>query len=230
MTAMAANSARALVASLLLAACSTPPEEIEDVSVTTGEEALTLLMEGNDRFVSGHLHHDHQSQARRARLSGGQHPFGIVLGCADSRVSPEIIFDVGLGDLFVIRVAGNVVGEDEAGSIQYSIAHLHTPVVIVLGHEGCGAVTAAIEAVHDEDLHELEHLLSVVAPAVRGIDPDLPLKERVHLGVEANVHQSVGKLLAIQERLDLPRPRSIIVGAVYDLETGRVRLLDSRLN
>jgi len=210
---------------LLLAACSAPAAEVEDVHVRGGEEALALLLEGNQRFASGHLRHDHQSQARRARLSDAQDPFGIVLGCADSRVPPEIVFDVGLGDLFVIRVAGNVVAEDEAGSIEYSIAHLGTPLVLVLGHEGCGAVTAALKA-HDEEPEELQDLLELIAPAVAGIDPDLPQAERVHIGVEANVRQSVAQLRAIQQRLDEPEPHSLVVGAVYELETGRIRLLD----
>ena len=212
----------------LLGACAGAPDaaSIEDVEVGSGEEALALLVEGNKRFVAGRPRHSHESMARRAKLSGGQDPYAIVLGCADSRVPPELLFDAGLGDLFVIRVAGNVVGEDEAGSIEYSIEHLGTLLVVVLGHESCGAVTAALSAGHEKEIAELAHLLSVIAPALRDIDPKLPHKEKVMLGVEANVRQSMKRLTSIQDRINTPEARAIVVGAVYDLDTGRVRILD----
>jgi carbonic anhydrase len=200
--------------------------EGEDLRPSSGEEALEWLMAGNHRFWDGHPRHDHESMRRVAMLSEGQHPFAIVLGCADSRVSPELVFDHGLGDLFVIRVAGNVVSEDEAGSIEYALAHLHVPLVVVLGHEKCGAVTAAL-SVHDQEPRELIALLRRVLSALEGIDPSLPLEERIHLGVEANVRQSVGQLRAIQDRIGRPEPeRALIVGAVYELETGKARVLE----
>ena len=211
---------------IVLASCATPPDPVGDIEVRDGEHALELLLEGNARFVACRPRHGHESLMRRARLEGGQHPFGIVLGCADSRVPPELVFDVGLGDLFVIRVAGNVVGVDESGSIEYAITHLGTPLVMVLGHESCGAVTAALAAVEDEP-EELRHLLGTIAPGLSGIAPSLPHEQRVQLGVEANVRQSQRQLAAIQEREDLPASeRALIVGAVYELETGRVRVLD----
>ena len=200
--------------------------EAEDLRPANGEEALDWLVAGNHRFWDGHPRNDHETMRRVATLTGGQHPFGIVLGCADSRVSPEVVLDHGLGDLFVIRVAGNVVSDDEAGSIEYAIVHLHVPLVMVLGHEGCGAVTAALSA-HDEEPKELVTLLRRIAPALEEIDPVLPLEERIRLGVEANVRQSVSQLRAIQNRLELPEgERSLIVGAIYDLETGKVRVLE----
>jgi len=219
--------ARALscFAAVLFGACAASPQELEDIQVRDGQEALTLLLEGNRRFVEGHPRHGHESLARRAQLATDQHPYAIVLGCADSRVPPELVFDAGLGDLFVIRIAGNVVGEDEAGSIEYSIAHLNTQLVLVLGHEGCGAVTAALGEV-DGEIVELRHLLTVVAAALTDIDPELPRAERVHLGVEANVRQSVEQLRVIQDRVHMPEPRALIVGAVYELDTGRVRILE----
>jgi len=161
-----------------------------------------------------------------AMLSEGQHPFGIVLGCADSRVAPELVFDHGLGDLFVIRVAGNVVAEDEAGSIEYALQHLGVPLLVVLGHDNCGAVTAALGA-HEDEPGELVSLLRRILPALGGIDPSLPMQERIRLGVEANVRQSVAQLRAIQDRLgQSAAERTLIVGAVYDLETGRVRAVE----
>jgi carbonic anhydrase len=199
--------------------------EKEDLHPANGEEALEWLMAGNHRFWDGHPRHDHESMRRVAMLSDGQHPFAIVLGCADSRVSPELVFDHGLGDLFVIRVAGNVVAEDEAGSIEYALLHLRVPLIVVLGHEGCGAITAALGA-YDEEPVELVTLLRRIIPAVQGIDPSLPLEERIHLGVEANVRHSVAQLQAIQDRLEQPQEvRTLIVGAVYEIETGKIRVL-----
>ena len=200
--------------------------ESQDLHPATGEEALAWLMAGNHRFWDGHPRHDHESMRRAAMLTEGQHPFAIVLGCADSRVSPELVFDHGLGDLFVIRVAGNVVAEDEAGSIEYALAHLDVPLVVVLGHEGCGAVTAAL-GTFDEEPSELITLLRRIRPAVQHIEPTLPREERIHRGVEANVNQSMAQLRAIQERVARPvEERALLVGAVYELETGKVRLLE----
>ena len=225
-------------AAVLLASCtSSPPEpnpepertvdeQAPDRMPDNGKQALQWLLEGNRRFVEGRPRHDFQSQRRRMMLTEGQHPFGVVLGCSDSRVPPELIFDFGLGDLFVIRVAGNVVADDEAGSIEYALAHLDVPLVLVLGHEGCGAVTAALGMVEGE-AKELDGLLQQIAPAVADIDPSLPGKTRLRLGVEANVRQSVRKLLEIAERERRPHEeRALVVGAVYELDTGRVRVLD----
>jgi carbonic anhydrase len=201
--------------------------EHEDLQPKNGQQALEWLMAGNHRFWDGHPRHDHESMRRIAMLNEGQHPFGIVLGCADSRVPPELIFDHGLGDLFVIRVAGNVVAEDEAGSIEYALVHLHVPLLVVLGHEDCGAVTAALSA-HEDEPRELVTLLRRIVPAVEDIDPSLPMEERIRLGVEANVRQSVARLRAIQDRIHQPESeKTLIVGAIYELGTGKVRILES---
>lgn len=230
-----------LIASTL--ACSTVPEdpnpvddpepkmrEDQDLVPRDGEEALDWLMAGNHRFWDGHPRHSHESMRRAAMLQEAQHPFAVVLGCADSRVSPELLLDHGLGNLFVIRVAGNVVADDEAGSIEYAVLHLDVPLVLVLGHEGCGAVTAAMHASDDEPA-ELRTLIRRINPALNGIPPHLPEKEQIHLGVEANVRQSVRQLrriLAIAQASEKERPkkRTLVVGGVYELSTGRVRLLD----
>jgi carbonic anhydrase len=201
-------------------------EEARDRMPEDGHQALKWLLEGNRRFAEGRPRHDFESQRRRMMLTEGQHPFGVILGCSDSRVPPELIFDFGLGDLFVIRVAGNVVADDEAASIEYAIVHLDVRLVLVVGHEGCGAVTAALGATEGE-AKELQGLLKQIHPAVADIDPDLPDDSRVHLGVEANVRQSVRKLLEIAERESLPDDeRALVVGAVYELDTGLVRVLD----
>ena len=125
----------------------------------TADESLARLMEGNKRFVKRKAQHPDQSLAHLREIEPGQHPFAIVLGCSDSRVSPEVVFDQGLGDLFVIRVAGNVTDDAVVGSVEYAVEHLKTPLVVVLGHQGCGAVQAAVSA-----SQEANHTHSFVAP------------------------------------------------------------------
>jgi carbonic anhydrase len=186
-------------------------------------------VKGNERFVAGTPLHIHQSVARRKELLAEQHPFATVLGCSDSRVPAELLFDQGLGDLFVVRVAGNVVAPDDLGSIEYAVNHLHTPLVLVLGHEGCGAVTAALEteAARIKEAKEIQGLLALILPALKGIDPKLSLAERIHRGVESNVRWSMQQLQnapALKEKISGGQLK--IVGGVYELETGKVRLLN----
>ena len=116
----------------------------EPAAAISADDALAQLVEGNRRFVSGEVARPHQSAARRAELAKGQAPVAIVLTCSDSRVAPELYFDQGLGDLFVIRNAGNVLDDHVLGSIEYAVEHLHVPLLIVIGHEKCGAVSAAV--------------------------------------------------------------------------------------
>jgi carbonic anhydrase len=192
------------------------------------EQALARLTEGNQRFVAGTPVRPHQGREWRAGLVAGQHPIAAVLGCSDSRAPVEELFDQGFGDLFVIRVAGNVASEDERGSIEYAVAHLGVPLVLVLGHEGCGAVTAALspESERQHEAPEIQTLLTRIAPALEGMTGATP-EERVHRGVEANARLSVRQLL------DTPLLKERIAGktlqveaGVYELATGRVRLLD----
>jgi carbonic anhydrase len=130
----------------------------------SAEEALSMLMEGNQRFVNNDLKHPHLDAARRAMLTEGQAPHAIILTCADSRVVPDLIFDQGLGDLFVIRVAGNVAKEKVLGSIEYAVAHLGTKMIMVLGHEKCGAVGAALHPAEVEG--HIPAILEALHPAV----------------------------------------------------------------
>src|SRR3954447_12835695 len=130
----------------------------------SASQALTRLMEGNDRYARHKEKHPNETLARRKELESGQHPFAVVLSCSDSRVAPELIFDQGLGDLFVIRVAGNIVDDDILGSIEYSIEHLDAKLILVLGHEKCGAASAAVEGA--EASGHLKHLLSAIQPSV----------------------------------------------------------------
>jgi carbonic anhydrase len=116
----------------------------ETGDIFSGDQALQELMIGNERYVRSQPKHPRQSRARQSEVASGQQPFGIILTCADSRVSPEFIFDQGLGDLFVVRVAGNIINDAILGSIEYAAAYLHTPLLVVLGHSNCGAVSATV--------------------------------------------------------------------------------------
>ena len=192
----------------------------------TPEQALDRLRQGNERFVAGAQQHPHQDASWRSGLTAGQQPFAAVLGCSDSRAAVEELFDQGFGDLFVIRVAGNVAGDDERGSIEYAVAHLGVPLVLVLGHEQCGAVTAALspEAEQKKEAPEVQRLLAHIAPAMK----DVPAGEtRVLRGVEANARLSMHQLLDTPLIKDkVARHELLVKAAVYELATGKVRILD----
>lgn len=200
----------------------------EQASSLSPAAALQLLVEGNSRFALGKPGRPHQSADHRKQLVPGQHPIATVLGCSDSRVPSELVLDQGFGDLFVVRVAGNVGGADDLGSVEYAVIHLNTPLVLVLGHESCGAVTAALEA-ESARAHEaggIQDMLAHVVPSLAGVDRKLPMAEQVHLGVEANVRRSVGLLREAPElKAKLASGTLDIVGAVYELNTGKIRLL-----
>ena len=192
------------------------PTAGEPPPVTPGD-ALARLKEGNQRFVSGQSRHAHESASLRHQLVSGQHPFAIVLGCSDSRVPVELIFDQGIGDLFVIRVAGNVITDDVLGSIEYARIHLNSQLLVILGHERCGAVTAALEVRKhvSSDPHGVQTIAKLINPAIGNIDPGLPVSEQVHRAVELNVRWAQEELKNSPETRDL---RLSTVGAVYDLE------------
>ena len=195
----------------------------------TSAQAIKRLVSGNARFVSGELRHPHSATEWRKRLIDGQAPFATILGCSDSRVPPELLFDQGFGDLFVIRVAGNVIDTDVVGSVEYGVDHLKTKLVLVMGHEGCGAVTAALQA--DADLNkepnEIRSLVSKIKPATKNVDQNLPFGERLNLSVAENVRKSVKELKAITDLAAAEKEsRTQIVGCVYEIKTGRVRMLE----
>ncbi len=195
-------------------------------------DALAALLEGNRRFVKGSSIHPHESADYRASLAHEQHPFATVLTCSDSRVTPVLIFDQGIGDLFVIRVAGNIVDEDVAGSIEYAVDHLHAPLLVILGHENCGAVTAAYHWFAAQDLrerepHEIESLLMHIEPAVRDLDRSKSESEQITAAVEANVREAIQQLLRIPDMRQAHAAGKVrVVGAVYSVATGEVRIMD----
>jgi len=192
------------------------------------DEALARLMEGNARLLRGEQRHSHVSEELLAGLAGGQRPYATILGCSDSRVPPELIFDAGFGELFIIRVAGNVMSPEVAGSMQYAGAHLKTQLFMVLGHEGCGAVQAALAAKFHgaQERSRIALLLQSIQPGIAEIDPLLAPPQQLECAVEANVRWSVRQILESPEaRARMPEGRLKVVGAVYEIATGRVRLL-----
>jgi carbonic anhydrase len=193
------------------------------------EEALRRLQEGNARFVSGRARFATAPREVLKSLARGQQPFATILGCSDSRVPPELVFDAGFGELFIVRVAGNVLGPQILGTLQYAGAHLRTPLFVVMGHEGCGAVTAAIETRFSGAAHKsrIALLLESILPALDGLDGTQPPEALLRLAVEANVRHTMRTLLDTPEaKLRAAIGDVKLVGAVYELESGRVRFLE----
>jgi carbonic anhydrase len=198
-------------------------------------EALERLIEGNRRFAAGMESESGLSRrARRAELVAGQQPFAIVLGCSDSRVPAEIVFDQGLGDLFVIRVAGNVVAPSQVGSVEFAAERFGSRLVVVLGHSQCGAVAATLEELRRPGENQSRNLRSIVdriRPAVDGLLTTSPARDPEALAreaVRANVRMSANQLRhgsEILERL-IADDGLLVVGAEYSLETGLVEVLD----
>lgn len=187
-------------------------------------EALARLVEGNRRFAAGDQAHPHQGEAHRVRLATGQAPLAVVLCCSDSRVPPEVLFDQGLGDLFVVRVAGNVADDARIASIEYAAEHLGTQLVVVLGHERCGAVTAAVKG--GQLPGHLPALMEALQPAVAAARP--VHGDMVEGAMLANVELTAAQLRSsgpILSRL-VHVGELLVVGARYDLDTGLVEFLD----
>jgi carbonic anhydrase len=193
----------------------------------TADEALARLIAGNQRFVRGEARFPTVQKEILATLAKGQRPYATVLGCSDSRVPPELIFDAGFGELFIVRVAGNVISPEVMGTLQYAALHLRTPLIVVLGHEGCGAVTAALAARHGaREPARIALLLDNILPGLRDLSPDLAAEEEMRAAVEANVRWSMHQLFDTPEgKARMAEGRMKLVGAVYELESGRVRFL-----
>jgi carbonic anhydrase len=193
----------------------------------SADEGLARLRAGNDRFLRGAARAGFQRETL-TDLAKAQHPYATILGCSDSRVPPEWIFDAGLGELFVIRVAGNVFSPEIAGSLQYAGRHLETPLFVVLGHEGCGAVQAALTTKHDGAQHHsrIQLLVDTIVPALKDSDQNLPPDALLTQAVESNVQWTVQQIVRTPEgQARLAEGRMKIVGAIYEIETGRVRYL-----
>lgn len=189
----------------------------------TPDTALARLVAGNQRFASGNTEHPQQSIDRVHELAQSQAPFAVILGCADSRVPGEVVFDQGLGNLFDVRVAGNVVTPEVVGSIEYAVAYLKTPLVVVLGHERCGAVSAAVQGGELEG--SIPSLVKAIAPALARVKGRTG--NAVENAVVANIQYQVEKLLqaspVIQEAVRAGKLK--VIGGRYDLDEGTVTLV-----
>jgi len=193
-----------------------------------GDESLTKLLDGNKRFVSGEHAKKDIGDKRRQELTKGQHPFATVITCSDSRVAPELIFDQGLGDIFIIRVAGNVVEPTTLGSIEYGVEHLHTPLLILMGHEKCGAVAATIDAKGKPE-GNIGAILKKIMPAVKTAKAAKKDKdETLQLAIQENVRNTYRDIMKNSKIVPemIHEGKLKVIGAEYYLGTGKVEIID----
>ena len=194
----------------------------------TAAQALARLKAGNERFVRGRARFPPVRKEVLAELAKGQQPYATIVGCSDSRVPPELLFDAGFGELFIVRVAGNVISPEVMGTLQYAAVHLHTPLFVVLGHEGCGAVQAALAAKFEgaRERRRIALLLKRILPGLRDLRPGRGADAQMKAAVEANVRWSMRQLRETPEgKARMAEGVLKLVGAVYELKTGRVRFL-----
>lgn len=184
-------------------------------------EVLDRLKSGNERFVSDRLSFQNNDSSRREAVTSGQDPFAIVLSCADSRVVPELIFDTGIGDLFVVRVAGNIANTSSIASIEYAVAHLNASLLVVLGHENCGAINAAMTG--GDKGANLNHLMGHLEPVLEGADA----ADKANDIARSNAMQTINDLTIKSSIIEnaLKENRISLVPAYYHLRSGRVEFL-----
>ena len=187
----------------------------------THQEIIDRLKGGNERFVADKLEGKLQDTPRRDELKGGQEPHTIVLGCADSRVVPELAFDAGLGELFVVRVAGNVANTSSIGSIEYAVAHLGSQVIVVMGHQSCGAVTAALSG--GDNGYNINMLLSHVTPAIAASGDGAEVNDVVRKNAELTTNELSKRSEIIRNAVESGKLK--IVPAYYNLDSGKVDFL-----
>lgn len=218
-----------LVGLAFLAWFAAPAATFSAGSGMSPDEVLKKLQEGNDRYVEGKVQHPRQTRERRALTAGqGQHPFAAVLACSDSRVPVEMIFDQGIGDLFVVRVAGNVAGGDEIGSLEYAVDHLANPLVLVLGHTQCDEVTALVD-----NAKLPPHLAALVAPIKPAVDqartdnPEASKEVILNAAIKANVWQAIEDIFQESPiiRGQAKKGKVRVLGALYEIDTGKVQWL-----
>ena len=221
----------------------------DDQSIVSPADGISRLKDGNRRYTSGNLQHPHQSSAdrtqfatnsyenlgmtaaeaakRRAELTKSQHPFAIIVGCADSRVPPEIVFDQGLGDLFVLRVAGNVIDDHSLGSIEYAVDHLAVRLILVLGHQRCGAVKAAKEtiAAKSQAPAHIQSLVAAIQPAVEATS-NADLEMTVKRNVEDVVQALRSSTPVLKSKVDKGELK--VIGGYYSLDSGEVTFVDEK--
>ena len=190
-------------------------------------EAMSKLKEGNARYTGGNLQHPGQTSERRKELANTQHPFAAIVCCSDSRVPPEVVFDQGLGDLFIVRVAGNLINDEGLGSLEYTVDHLGTRLILVLGHQRCGAVDAARKtiAANGKAPGHIQSLVTALKPAVL-----TTAKEDLDASIKANVKNVVQAIRSstpiLKAKVDSGEIQ--VIGGYYSLDTGAVTLLDEK--
>jgi Carbonic anhydrase len=190
-------------------------------------EAISKLKEGNSRYTGGNLQHPGQTTERRIELAKTQHPYAAIVCCSDSRVPPEVVFDQGLGDLFIVRVAGNVINDEGLGSLEYTVDHLGTRLILVLGHQRCGAVDAAREtiAAKVKAPGHIQSLVTAIKPAV-----EATAKEDLDATIKSNVQNVVQALRSstpiLKAKVDSGEIQ--VIGGYYSLDTGAVTFLEQK--
>ncbi|NJB85861.1 carbonic anhydrase [Lewinella marina] len=187
----------------------------------TIDQVVSRLQEGNERFVADKLDGKLQNSSRRGELTSGQKPYAIVLSCADSRVVPELAFDTGLGEIFVVRVAGNIANTSSIASIEYAVAHIGSPVIVVLGHESCGAVTAALQG--GDNGYNLNHLTAHIKPAIKSSPQGASVNEVVKENARLTAQELQDRSSIIRQAVQDGKVK--IVPAYYNLHTGKVDML-----
>jgi carbonic anhydrase len=198
-------------------------------STLSADDALRRLKEGNGRFVAGVARFSTVQKEVLADLAKGQHPYATILSCSDSRVPPELLFDTGFGELFIIRVAGNIMSPEIAASLQYAGRHLRTPLFVVLGHTNCGAVAAAVDTlVHGTRQHSrIQLLVDSILPGLADLDAQLSPAVMLTQAVSANVRWSMRQILQSPEGRERQAEGQMkLVGAVCEIETGHVQFLE----
>jgi len=196
---------------------------------SAAELGLQKLIEGNQRFMLGEARFPTVCKDTLANLAKEQKPFATILGCSDSRVPPELIFDADFGELFIVRVAGNVISPEVMGSLQYAGAHLRTPLFVVLGHDGCGAVKAALQYKLDgvQLRSRIQMLVDGILPGLCDLGQDVSNSESLGAAIEANVRWSMRQILESPEGQNAIKAGAKLVGAVYEIVNGHVRFLIS---
>jgi carbonic anhydrase len=205
-----------VIKKILLSTILLIPTFLVHANELTPDESLQRLKEGNKRFVKEKLEHPDRSAERRLELKNDQTPFAIILGCSDSRVAPEIIFDAGIGDLFVVRVAGNVLGPTELDSIKYSVIANKSSIIVVLGHQNCGAVQAVLK----NKTQDIEHVAEIIEPAIL---ESTSLESAIIHNVEYTVN-ALKKSPIIEQFISLKALK--VVGGYYNFKTGEVDILE----
>ncbi|SEE78913.1 carbonic anhydrase [Jiangella alba] len=205
------------------------PSPLPEPSPTSADEAWAALAAGNERFATGAPRHPHEDEPYRESLVAGQHPIACVLSCADSRVAPELVFDQGLGDLFTVRSAGEVLDDAVVGSVEYAVEHVAVPLVVVLGHAGCGAVQATVDVVRGGPAPDgsIAALVQAIEPVVRGVTTSADDAAYLADCVEAQARSAAAALSDTSPvvRAAVAAGRTAVVTGVYDLESGRVSQL-----